>query len=42
MSKQRVTAHPAPRRRRYHRVGSHEELVRRAQALAPVLRQRAP
>ena len=42
MSKRISTVKTDPRRRRYPRVGSHEELVRRAQALAPILRQTKP
>lgn len=42
MSKRISTAKTEPRRRRSPRVGSREELVRRARALVPILRQRAP
>ncbi len=42
MSKRALQARTKLLRRRYPRVGSREELVRRAQALVPILRQRAP
>ena len=42
MKKPRSTAPSRKPHQRYPRVGSHAELVRRAQKLAPIFRRRAP